>query len=247
MYFAQLDDKTGKCFLCTVAEDIVIEHDIKFHSENEQEVIDFCKKWNRNEMQTRKRTDAEFKAWEGFGDMREILFKAKREEWKELPKEEWWVEGSFLHAFQEDKQSAICGIHRDVYFIVEENGRMHVVDPATICQYTGLKDKNKKKIFEGDIYTLCSIAYTAKLTGIIRFGEYEQDGSDGKYPPVSVIGFYFEVIKIQPAEDGFFNEYYPEWDRNISLLGAMKEGLYEKCEYIGNIFETPELIEKTVP
>lgn len=24
---------------------------------------------------------------------REILFKAKRKSWKELPKEEWWVEG----------------------------------------------------------------------------------------------------------------------------------------------------------
>lgn len=25
--------------------------------------------------------------------MREILFKAKRKNWRELPKEEWWVEG----------------------------------------------------------------------------------------------------------------------------------------------------------
>ena len=24
---------------------------------------------------------------------REILFKAKRKNWKELPKEEWWIEG----------------------------------------------------------------------------------------------------------------------------------------------------------
>lgn len=51
MYFAQLDYETEECFLCVVAEEIVIEHDIKFHSENEQEVIDFCGRWNRNEFE----------------------------------------------------------------------------------------------------------------------------------------------------------------------------------------------------
>lgn len=51
MYFAQFDYKTEECFSCVVAEEIVIEDDIKFHSENEQEVIDFCEKWNRNEIE----------------------------------------------------------------------------------------------------------------------------------------------------------------------------------------------------
>lgn len=51
MYFAQLDYETEECFLCVVAEEIVIEHDIKFHSENEQEVIDFCGRWNQNEFE----------------------------------------------------------------------------------------------------------------------------------------------------------------------------------------------------
>lgn len=51
MYFSQLDYETEECFLCVVAEEIVIEHDIKFHSENEQEVIDFCGRWNRNEFE----------------------------------------------------------------------------------------------------------------------------------------------------------------------------------------------------
>lgn len=30
-------------------------------------------------------------------NMREILFRAKRKNWRELPKEEWWVEGSYHH------------------------------------------------------------------------------------------------------------------------------------------------------
>lgn len=46
MYFAQLmpDDR---CITCYVAEEIIIEDDIKFYSDSEEEVDKFCKKWNR--------------------------------------------------------------------------------------------------------------------------------------------------------------------------------------------------------
>ena len=44
--FAQLMDD-GKCINCFVAEEIIIEDDIKFHSDSENEVKEFCEKWNR--------------------------------------------------------------------------------------------------------------------------------------------------------------------------------------------------------
>lgn len=74
--------------------------------------------------------------------MREILFKAKHihvlPENKHLDGE--WVEG-YLSA-----ENYINAGEAEV-----------LIDPSTICQYTGLTDKNGKKIWEGDIikYITC--------------------------------------------------------------------------------------------
>lgn len=46
MYFAQLNKNDGTCIVCYVKEEIVIDDDIKFHSEDEDEVKDFCENWN---------------------------------------------------------------------------------------------------------------------------------------------------------------------------------------------------------
>lgn len=67
---------------------------------------------------------------------REIKFKAKRLDGK------GWAIGDLLHSYE-----------NGAIIVPIEGGGAFSVDPSTVCQFTGLKDKNGTPIYEGDIVT----------------------------------------------------------------------------------------------
>lgn len=74
--------------------------------------------------------------------MREIKFRGIRLDNGE------WVIGSYIEAENRDRSIA----HQIVPY--ESGEAVREVDPATVGQFTGLKDKNGREIYEGDILVL---------------------------------------------------------------------------------------------
>ena len=141
--------------------------------------------------------------------MREILFRGKR-----IDSGEWIFGMPWI--FKE--KSCICPWKKGMckydtgFFPVE-------VIPETVGQYTGLKDQNGKRIFEGDILHVVSPEYEYDFNTSV--------GARGGYTS----GFYVDGA----FGDGDFNEigfafdYWEEEDAEV--------------EIIGNVHDNPRLLE----
>lgn len=147
---------------------------------------------------------------------REILFRAKRKGCKELSE---WIFGYYVHTLEGDyivkpTKSTLFGER----IVIE-------IDPDTICQYTGLTDKNGNKIWENDLLEGFEYPY-------LYDGEHNYFAQVGWSPDSFAFGTYTRKYKnsdVRGISEGN-TELMEDFDSN-------------KWEIIGNIFDNKELIE----
>lgn len=139
---------------------------------------------------------------------REILFKAKRKDNGE------WVEGQYAYItnpLTEDGKPIkhlICNgtsIFNDL------------IDPDTLCQYTGLTDKNGKKIWENDIVKCLKRKEGYELYQVVWRNEFADFG-------------------VEPIKPKYGAKYPIGLSDGVTLYG-------HDYRAFGNIFDNPELLE----
>lgn len=130
---------------------------------------------------------------------REILFRGKRKDNGE------WVCG-YLYRLSERLNPFIM--------FVNSNAESHEVIPETVSQFTGLTDKNGKKIFEGDIVKGDLGLGYGDNENHIAYIEYQEDGMS------------FCLVEILEEDFGKCAE------------------ISDDLEVIGNIHDNPELLEE---
>jgi len=141
--------------------------------------------------------------------MREILFRGRQ-----LNRAEW-VEGGIIegvsHELWQNKGRVFIMIFPE-YF---STPNLYEVDPDTVGQYTGLKDKNGKRIFEGDIL---KIAWHAPRRETV-----------------------YEIHEVVYSKCGFFTKRSGKLHGQVS--NYISPNVNMRCEVIGNIHDNPELLE----
>ena len=164
--------------------------------------------------------------------MREILFRGKRVDNGE------WIEGYYAaepYTKSTYNYGYILENEKDLYA-----KKAYLVDSRTVGQFTGLTDKNGKKIFEGDIVRLfdISVGEIVQECGAFGIGCRKQ------------IDYDYLASEIAPVTGNNNTPMFCYNDNFVSLWELWWNYNEESdeisvIEVIGNIHDNPELLEVT--
>ena len=129
--------------------------------------------------------------------MREILFRGKTKA------DGYWLYGDLVHLVYNE----------GLVFMFNGVGILEEIDPETVGQYTGLKDKNGKRIFEGDIVQWKDENFN-NYTSVV-----EWCGEKWNYPAFDLAKHDYECNGLQYVHEDCI------------------------IEVIGTIYDNPELLE----
>lgn len=122
------------------------------------------------------------------------LFKAKRINWKELPKEEWWVVGYYFCMWHLDKRTHIHHFIIPLDMDLSKGRKIEEIqveiDKSTLCACTGLYDKEKRLIWENDVVSV------TRENGMVEYAVVEYHTSS------TMSGF-----KMRPLRDWIFTSF----------------------------------------
>lgn len=152
----------------------------------------------------------------GIGEnMDRYLYKAKRLDNGE------WVQGYYVKGLNMyDKEAYLIFEPTTIFYSSGETDGWSEVDPSTICQCTGLKDKNGKLIWENDI---------------LHNGNY------------FVVKWNESCSRFDIVLNKFHNIPIGKWEPMICDWKTNDFKEYRKAvdyEVIGNVFDNPELLER---
>ena len=142
------------------------------------------------------------------------LFKAKRLDWREFPEKEQWIIGYYVLGFDVYEQPVhLIFEPTSMFFSHGETDGWSEIDPSTICQCTGLKDKNGKLIWENDVVGF--------------WDTYSTENGQAEMDCIGKVVWDDETISFQVT----------------NRLSAESYEVLDECSVIGNIFDNPELLE----
>lgn len=139
---------------------------------------------------------------------REILFKAKRIDNGE------WVEGWYTYI-----TNPLTEDGKPIKHLICNGTNIFndLIDPDTLCQYTGLTDKNGRKIWENDIVKCLKRTEGYELYQVVWRNEFADFG-------------------VEPIKPKYGAKYPIGLSDGVTLCG-------HDYRAFGNIFDNPELLE----